>query len=167
MRKAFDIEDINLDDLIATALEDLQATNEIKVFRGINFADLQTTYRQFCQKKDIPKPAIDLGEVIDGYNKAAADLPDHVKLRGLKLPGASIVLDGKGNRFAEVFEENQRRVWVALADTPNRSVKRSSPPRTSASTSKGRRRARLDPSLHRQPRRFAAAAAAPPSPNRW
>ena len=28
------------------------------------------------------------------------------------------MLDGKGNRFAEVFEENQRRVWVALADIP-------------------------------------------------
>src|SRR6188508_1593770 len=59
MRKAFDIEDINLDDLIATALDDPQAvTDEIKVFRGINFADLQTAYRQFCQNKDIPKPAI-------------------------------------------------------------------------------------------------------------
>src|SRR6202011_4250960 len=40
------------------------------------------------------------------------------KLKGLKLPGASVVLDGKGERFAEVFEENQRRVWVALADIP-------------------------------------------------
>ena len=88
MRKAFDIEDINLDDLIATALDDPQAvTDEIKVFRGINFADLQTAYRQFCQNKDIPKPAIDLGEVIDFYNKAAADLPDHVKLRGPETAG--------------------------------------------------------------------------------
>ena len=119
MRKAFDIEDINLDDLIATAIDDPQAvTDEIKVFRGINFADLQTAYRQFCQNEQVPKPAVDLGEVIDIYNKAAADLPDHNKLRGLKLPGASIVLDGKGNRFAEVFEESQRRVWVALADIP-------------------------------------------------
>ena len=66
----------------------------------------------------MPKPAVDLGDVIDYYNKAAADLPDHTKLRGLKLPGSSIVLDGKGQRFAEVFEENQRRVWVALADIP-------------------------------------------------
>src|SRR5262249_42129699 len=52
------------------------------------------------------------------YNEAVANLPDHTKLRGLKLPGASIVLDGRGQRFAEVFEENQRRVWVALADVP-------------------------------------------------
>jgi hypothetical protein len=52
--------------------------------------------------------------VIDFFKKAAANLPDHGKLKGLKLPGASVVLDRKGERFAEVFEENQRRVWVPL-----------------------------------------------------
>ena len=119
MRKAFDIEDINLDELIATALDDPQAlTGEIKAFRGLNFADLHTAYRQFCKNEKVATPAVDLGAVIDFYNKAAADLPDHAKLRGLKLPGASVVLDGKGHRFAEVFEENQRRVWVALSDIP-------------------------------------------------
>src|SRR5207302_2636380 len=64
-----------------------------------------------------PSP-IDLGAVIDFYNKAAADLPDHTRLKGLRLPGASVVLDRKGERFAEVFEENLRRVWVVLADIP-------------------------------------------------
>src|SRR5262245_4196690 len=119
MRKAFDIEDINLDELIATALDDPQAiSNENKVFRGINFVDLQTAYRQFCKNEKVPVPAVDLGDVIDFYNKAAADLPDHTRLKGLKLPGASVVLDRKGKPFAEVFEENQRRVWVPLADIP-------------------------------------------------
>ena len=56
--------------------------------------------------------------MIDFYNKAAADLPDHTRLKGLKLPGASVVLDRKDERFAEVFEENQRRVWVPIADIP-------------------------------------------------
>ena len=120
MRKAFDIEDINLDELIATALNDPEAmSGEIKAFRGINFADLHIAYRQFCNNEQVPNPAIDLGEVIDFYNKAVADLPDHTKLLGIKLPGASVVLDGKGGRFAEVFEENQRRAWVAFADIPN------------------------------------------------
>ncbi len=119
MRKAFDIEDLNLDDLIDTALEDPQAlTAEVKAFRGLNFGDLHTAYREFCKNEPVPKPAVDLGDVIDYYNKAVADLPDHNKLRGLKLPGSSLVLDGKGQRFAEMFEENQRRVWVALADIP-------------------------------------------------
>jgi membrane peptidoglycan carboxypeptidase len=118
MRKAFDIEDINLKDLIATALDDPQAVGESKMFRGINFIDLHTAYRQFCKNEKVPVPAVDLGEVIDFYNKAVADLPDHTRLKGLKLPGASVVLDRRGERFAEVFEENQRRVWVVLADIP-------------------------------------------------
>jgi penicillin-binding protein 1A len=119
MRKAFDIEDINLDDLIATAMDDPQAiAGESKAFRGINFADLLTAYKQFCKNEKVATPAVDLGDVIDFYNKAVADLPDHTKLKGLKLPGASVVLDRKGEKFAEVFEENQRRVWVVLADIP-------------------------------------------------
>ena len=118
MRKAFDIEDINLEDLIATALDDPQAVGENKAFRGINFADLQMAYREYCKNERVVVLTIDLGEVIDFYNKAAADLPDHTKLKDMKLPGASVVLDRRDERFAEVFEENQRRVWVVLADLP-------------------------------------------------
>src|SRR5215471_419795 len=119
MRKAFDIEDINLEELIATAMDDPQAVaGESKVFHGINFADLQMAYREFCKNEKVVVLTVDLGAVIDFYNKAATDLPDHTKLKGLKLPGASVVLDRKGERFAEVFEENQRRVWVPLADIP-------------------------------------------------
>ena len=119
MRKAFDIEDINLDELIATALDDPQAiSNENKVFRGINFVDLHTAYRQFCKNETVTTPAVDLAAVIEFYIKALTDLPDHTKLKGLKLPGASVVLDRKGERFAEVFEENQRRVWIVLSDIP-------------------------------------------------
>src|SRR5205823_5791162 len=118
MLKAFDLESFNIDELIVTALDDPQAIGDSKAFRGINFADLHVAYRQFC-KKDAAAPAtaqvVDLGDVIDFYNKAAADLPDHNKLKGLKLPGASVVLDRRGERFAEVFEENQRRVWVVLS----------------------------------------------------
>ncbi len=120
MRKAFDIEDVNLDDLIATAMDDPQAiAGESKAFRGINFTDLLTAYKQFCKNEKVPTPVVDLGDVIEFYNKAVADLPDHTKLKGMKLPGASVVLDRKGERFAEVFEENQRRVWVVLADIPD------------------------------------------------
>jgi hypothetical protein len=57
MRKAFDIEDINLDELLATAMEDPQAiAGESKVFRGINFADLVTAYRQFCKNEQVTTP---------------------------------------------------------------------------------------------------------------
>jgi len=76
MRKAFDIEDINLEELIATAMDDPQAVaGENKAFHGINFADLQMAYRQFCKSEKVPVPAVDLGDVIDFYNKAIADCP--------------------------------------------------------------------------------------------
>jgi hypothetical protein len=69
---------------------------------------VHTAYREFCKGETIDRPAVDLGDVIDFYNQAAANLPDHDKLKDLKLPGASVVLDRKGKPFAEVFEENQR-----------------------------------------------------------
>jgi penicillin-binding protein 1A len=115
----FQIENINLDDLIDTAMDDPQALGDKnKEFRGINFADLQTAYRQFCKHQPVEHPVVDLGEVIDYFDKAASGLPDHTKLKGLKLPGESIVLDIKGERFAEMFEANQRRVWMPLAEIP-------------------------------------------------
>ena len=118
MLQAFELEDINIDDLIATAMDDPQAIEGAKVLRGIDFADLLRGYKQFCKNEKVDRPAVDLGAVIDFYNEAAATLPDHTKLRDHGLPGSSAVLDRKGRPFAEVFEENQRRVWVKLEDIP-------------------------------------------------
>ena len=119
VRKTFDIEGINLDDLITTALDDPQAiAGENQLFRGINFADLQAAYRQFCKDQKGVAQAVDLGDAIDFYNKAVADLPDHTTLKDLKLPVASVVLDGAGRPFADLFDENKRRAWIPLADIP-------------------------------------------------
>src|SRR4029450_13778094 len=84
MRKAFAIEGVHRGGLSATAMDDPQAVGENKAFHGINFADLQTAYRQFCKNEKVAVSAVDLGDVIDFYNKAAADLPDHAKLKGMK-----------------------------------------------------------------------------------
>lgn len=118
MRKAFDVEDINLDDLIATAMDDPEALAGNHAIRGIDLSQLLVAYRQFCKNERVPEPAVDLGEVINFYNGVVADLPDHARLAGVKLPGTSIVLDRHGERFAEVFEQNARRLWVTLADVP-------------------------------------------------
>ena len=61
MRKAFDIEDINLDDLIATAMEDPQAVaGDAKVLQGINFSDLHTsaTGNSARARRSKPRPSI-------------------------------------------------------------------------------------------------------------
>src|SRR6516165_5823136 len=120
MKQAFDIESINVDDLIATALDDPKAVGaDIKAFHGLNFTDLNTAYHQFCKDEPIANPVVDMGQVIDFFNGAAADLPDQNVLKGKKLPSMSTVLDGNGQEFADVFEAGNRRVWVPLASVPD------------------------------------------------
>jgi penicillin-binding protein 1A len=119
MRRAFDIEDINLDDLITTAMDDPQVvTGDLKILQGLSFNDLHTSYRVFCKNENVENPPVDLDEVITYYNNATADLPDAGKLKGLRLPGVSVILDGSGKRFAEVYEPDHRRVWVPLSEIP-------------------------------------------------
>src|ERR671933_88647 len=82
MRKAFDIEDINLDDLIATAMQDPQAVaGDVKVLQGINFGDLHASYRQFCKGEAVENPPLHLGAGTQYYNKAVAALPDYAELK--------------------------------------------------------------------------------------
>jgi penicillin-binding protein 1A len=120
MKQAFDIESINLDELITTALDDPTAMGaDIKAFHGLNFSDLNTAYHQFCKNETIDKPVVDLGQVIAFFNDAAANLPDPTQLKGKKLPGTTIVLDGAGADFANVFEPGNRRIWVTLAEVPD------------------------------------------------
>ena len=119
MTKAFDIESINLDELITTALDDPKAIGgDIKAFHGLNFADLNTAYHQFCKNEPLTNPVVDLGQVIDFFNNAATDLPDQTQLKGKKLPGTTVVLDGNGQDFADVFEPGNRRIWDSLNDIP-------------------------------------------------
>ena len=118
IRRAFDIETINLDELIATALENSSAFSaNAKAFHGINFADLDAAYHRFCKNEGVDQP-LDLAQVIEFYNAAAADLPDPSVLKLRKLPSMSTVLDGGGHGFADIFEPRNRRIWVPLAEIP-------------------------------------------------
>jgi penicillin-binding protein 1A len=120
MRRAFDIESINLDDLITTAMDDPKAAaGDIQAFHGVNFSDLNTAYHQFCKNEPITNPVVDIGQVIDFYNTAASDLPDPKVLKGKKLPSLTAVLDGGGQNCADVFQPGNRRIWVPLADVPD------------------------------------------------
>jgi membrane carboxypeptidase/penicillin-binding protein len=119
MKQAFDIESINLNDLISTAIDDPKAAGDIQAFHGVNFSDLNTAYQQFCKNEPIVSPVVDIGAVIDFYNSAAADLPDPTVLKGKKLPSLTHVLDGSGQNYVDVFQPGNRRIWVPLADIPD------------------------------------------------
>ncbi len=120
MRKVFEIEDLNLDDLIATALQDPDAVaGGSAAFRGIKFTDLQNAYKAFCTDEKPPQWDFDAAAVIDFYDQTVANLPDPARLKGLELPGATIMLDRKGSRFREVFDSDQRRITVPLSEIPD------------------------------------------------
>ena len=120
IRKAFDIEDVNVDELIATAMDDPQALGgSIKALHGLKFEDLFTAYRQFCKNETVEHSPVDIGEVIAFYDKAAAELPDEAKLKNFKPRGMSVVLDRADSRFAEVASPDQRRLPVPLTDIPD------------------------------------------------
>ncbi len=119
MIKEFDIENLDIDDLISTAMTDKRATSgEIAAFRGIKFDDLFIAYKQFCKNEQVANSPFVAREVIEFYNKTATDLPDHTKLKGMRLPGTTFVIDAKGQNYAELYEPDSRRVWVPLSDIP-------------------------------------------------
>jgi membrane carboxypeptidase/penicillin-binding protein len=118
MRKAFDVESLDIDDLIKTAMDDPAAiSTEIKALHGLKFDSLLTVYRQFCKNEDVKSAAVDIAEVIRFYNGAVADLPDPNRLKGIRGAGAGGILDARGERFADLTENN-RRIWVSLKDIP-------------------------------------------------
>ena len=120
MVQAFGVESVNLDELISTALDDPKAVGANAVaFHGINLADLNTAYHQFCKNETVPTPVVDIGAVIDYFNTAATDLPDQTVLKGKKLPSMTTVLDDKGQTFADVFQPGNRRIWVSLDHIPD------------------------------------------------
>ncbi|MFE1601696.1 penicillin-binding protein 1A [Methylobacterium sp. ID0610] len=119
MRKAFDIEDINLDELISTAMEDPKAiAGESKILHGLDIGELNTSYKQFCKGENPPNSPFEAKAVIEFYNKAVEGLPDANALKTLKLPGVSTILDGNGNRFSETAEPNGRRIGVPIGQIP-------------------------------------------------
>ena len=121
MRKSFDIEDINLDELISTAMEDPKSVagdNAPKILHGLDIAELNTSYKQFCKGENPANSPFDARAVIEFYNNAVKDLPSPEALKDSKLPGASIILDAAGKPYSETFEPNGRRLVVPVASIP-------------------------------------------------
>ena len=92
-------------------------TAEIKALHGLKFDSLILVYRQFCKNEDVKDSPVDIGAVIRFYDEAMEELPDANRLKALRTAGPGGVLDGKGERFADLSESN-RRIWVPLQDIP-------------------------------------------------
>ena len=122
MRKSFDIEDINLDELISTAMEDPSAVagdNAPKILHGLDLTELNTSYKQFCKGENPANTPFEAGAVIAFYNNAVKDLPSAEALRDIRLPSASVILDSAGKPYSETFEPNGRRLVVPVESVPD------------------------------------------------
>ena len=122
MRKSFDIEDINLDELITTAMEDPSAVagdNAPKILHGLDLNELNTSYKQFCKGENPANSPFEPGAVIAFYNNAVKDLPSAEALRDIKLASASVILDAAGKPYSETFEPNGRRLVVPIEGVPD------------------------------------------------
>ena len=121
MRKSFDIEDINLDELISTAMEDpstVAGPAAPKILHGLDINELNTSYKQFCKGENPPNSPFDARAVIEFYDNATKDLPSAEALRDKALPGMTRILDGAGKPFAEAAEPNGRRITVPITTVP-------------------------------------------------
>jgi penicillin-binding protein 1A len=117
MRQAFEIEHLNLDDLVAVAMDDPEAHSA--KFRGLSFADMHAAYKAVCTHEGGTLP-VEPEAVIKLYNHALFTLPDHTRLIDLKLLATTTVLDRNGQKFAEITVPENRRVPVRLsAISPN------------------------------------------------
>ncbi|HJE22459.1 MAG TPA: transglycosylase domain-containing protein [Methylorubrum populi] len=122
MRKSFDIEDINLDELISTAMEDPSAVagdNAPKILHGLDLTELNTSYKQFCKGENPANSPFEAGAVIAFYNNAVKDLPSAEALRDIKLASASVILDAAGKPYSETFEAHGRRLVVPIDQVPD------------------------------------------------
>jgi penicillin-binding protein 1A len=119
VRKAFDIEDIRLDELIETAMDDPQAVESQHVlFRGLKLADLHKVYRQFCNGEAVEDSPVDLGEVIAFYNDTLKDISEDVIVQGLKRGSVITIVDQSGHTFAETYRDSRRGSWASLFYIP-------------------------------------------------
>lgn len=128
--KEFGAENIDFDlffSLVTTQIESkkMKRTAEKsiteKMLEKIDVKGLHSAYNRFCKETDVSSTPTDLpmNEMVLYYNKALKDLPSAQPLVNLKLPQASLILDRSGQRFSEVYKDNNRRIWVPMNELPD------------------------------------------------
>ncbi len=89
-----------------------------RLSRQIDLDLMLKSYKFYCKNEASEGAGIQLAEVITFYNEVMKDLPDVKLLRGYKLPESTIVLDGNGQRFNEIFGDGNRRTHIPLSEIP-------------------------------------------------
>src|SRR6185312_109113 len=92
--------------------------NSPKLITKLDGQSLLDAYRQFCKAMPVANSTINFTEFINYYDSTLDALPDVGKLKDLKLPQSTQILDRKGGRFTEVYSDNGRRIFVPIDQIP-------------------------------------------------
>ena len=114
MREAFDVESLDLDDLIKTAMDDPGAISaEIKPLHGLKFDSLLTVYRQFCKNENVKDSPVDLAEpdLVDLWRNIACPI---LFVNGKESWASNPEKDGRMKHFRDgrVVEFERAGHWV-------------------------------------------------------
>lgn len=136
MVKEFGAEQVDFNFLFSMMIANIKATQEmaavpavsekplpdklttVGLTEHIDVPSIYAAYKQFCKGEKVENSPIKLNEIIAYYNQTLTNLPDHAKLKTLKLPESTLILDRSGARFTEVYADNNRRKWVPISDMP-------------------------------------------------
>lgn len=83
-------------------------------------ATMYAAYQEICLDQKRENSPVHLDEVIAFYNETLKDLPDHTVLKNFRYKQASVLRDGQGKLFTEIYKDQNRRAFVPLNRIPDR-----------------------------------------------
>ncbi len=118
MKEATEQEKAEAEELAKATGQSAQESFAERIAKKLDIPQLHEVYKTYCKKEKIENSTLKIEQVIGFYNEALKNLPDHTKLKGKRLPEASILLDKDDVKFTEVYSDNNRRRWVPIGELP-------------------------------------------------
>ncbi|MCC6137995.1 MAG: transglycosylase domain-containing protein, partial [Bdellovibrionaceae bacterium] len=119
-------EGVTEEDSVVSALTELvdnaknkNATTEI--IKGLDVKVIKDIYLQICKGQTLAVSAAPVDEAIEFYNKAVMDLPSDqqlIDLKNKKLSQSSLMMDGSGEYFSDIYKSQGRRHVIDFSSIP-------------------------------------------------
>lgn len=118
MLKEFGAENIDFDLIFGTLISNGQAMNLTLRVKDIDLNEVAASYKYLCKNDDSAGSSLNIKEALVYLKETLKNLPDPNTLKNLKMKQTSLILDVNGERFSEHYKDDNRRLWVPLAEIP-------------------------------------------------
>lgn len=114
------------EDSVVTALTELIANAKSKnttteVLKGLDVKIIKDIYVEICKGQSLSPSLAPVEDAIEFYNKAVVDLPSDqelVDLKNKKLNQSSLMIDGTGEYFSDIYKSQGRRRVIDFSAIP-------------------------------------------------